>query len=136
MDDLFEKIVRREIPAEIVYEDEHTLAFLDIKPVNHGHTLVIPKKRYRNLLETPNDELAPLMTTVKNVAKAVMQGMKADGINVIFNNESSAGQIIFHTHAHIIPRFANDGFRGWPQGTYSEHEIKAVGEKIRTIFES
>ncbi len=131
---LFEKIALREIPADIVYEDEHTLAFLDIKPVNPGHTLVITKKPHRTLLDTPPDEAHHLIETIQIVAKGVKEAMNADGVNVTFNNEKAAGQLIFHVHAHIIPRFETDGFKGWRQGDYKEGEKLEVAEKIRSIL--
>ncbi len=134
MDDIFEKIVRGEIPAEKVYEDDSVLAFLDIKPINPGHTLVIPKIRYRNLLETPDDELEKLIIAIKKIANAVKDATRADGINIRFNNERAAGQDVFHTHAHIIPRFEGEGYHGWPQGSYTEREMREIGEKIRNAI--
>ncbi|MEK7579229.1 MAG: HIT family protein [Patescibacteria group bacterium] len=127
---LFEKIADREIPADIVYEDEWTLAFLDIKPVNPGHTLVITKKAYKNLLEVPPPDLHHLIETAQIVARGVKDAMNADGVNVSFNNEKAAGQLIFHVHAHIIPRFEEDGFKGWNQSDYKEGEKAEVAEKI------
>jgi histidine triad (HIT) family protein len=129
---IFEMIAAHEIPAEIVYEDEHTVAFLDIKPTNHGHTLVIPRTAYRNILETPDEETAHIMSTVKKVAKAVREGLGAQGVNVVFNNETAAGQDVFHTHAHVIPRFEGDGLRGWEQHAYpDENKMREVAEKLR-----
>jgi histidine triad (HIT) family protein len=94
---LFEKIAAKEMPAEIIYEDEHTLAFLDIRPVAPGHTLVISKQSYRNALTTPDEELMHIMSTVKKVANAQMENLGAEGVNIIFNNEAAAGQVVFHT---------------------------------------
>ena len=132
MDDIFEKIVAGQIPAERIYEDDTVLAFLDIHPINPGHTLVIPKKRYRNLLETPDEELQYLISAIKKVALAVKEATHADGINIRFNNEQAAGQDVFHTHAHIIPRFENDGLTQWPQGSYQEGEMQKIGNAIRS----
>lgn len=129
---LFEKIAAHEIPAEIIYEDAHTVAFLDIKPVNQGHTLVIPKKHFENVLEMPEDEIAYLMSTIKKVAEALKTALGAQGVNLIFNNGSIAGQIVFHTHAHVIPRFEGDGLHGWAQGSYEEDQAAGIGEKLRT----
>ena len=130
-DCVFCKIVKGEIPAHKVYEDETTLAFLDITPVNIGHTLVIPKKHYVNIYETPEEIMMHIMRTVKKISHAVKIGLKADGINVTMNNDPAAGQVVFHAHIHIIPRHANDGFGAW-QGkrSYKEGEKEVIVEKI------
>lgn len=129
---LFEKIAAREIPAEIVYEDEHTLAFLDIRPISDGHTLVISKQPYRNALTTPDETLMHIMATAKKVANAQIETLGAEGANIIFNNEGAAGQVVFHTHTHVIPRFAKDGLSGWPQHEYADDAaMSATAEKLR-----
>ncbi len=133
-DTIFGKIIRREVPAEIVYEDEKTLAFLDIAPVHKGHTLVIPKTPSRNLLSTDDETLAVLMQTAVRVANAVKEAVGADGVNISSNNEAAAGQLVFHTHLHIIPRFTNDGLTTWPKTSYAEGEAMNVAEKIRTAL--
>lgn len=129
---LFEKIVDREIPAEIVFEDDDTIAFLDIDPVNLGHTLVVPKAPYPNLYETPDEVLEKLIVTTKRLAVAIKEAVKADGINIGQNNELAAGQEVFHLHFHIMPRHKGDDFSHW-QGKrdYQEGEMQKYGEKIR-----
>ncbi|TAK58814.1 HIT family protein [Patescibacteria group bacterium] len=131
MDDLFLKIVRREIPAEIVYEDEKTFAFLDIRPNNHGHTLVIPKERYRNILDIPEDLWLAVMKTVHMLAPVIKKAVGADGINIAMNNEPAAHQLVFHAHVHIIPRFEGDQYQPWTGTPYKEGEAKMIAEKIR-----
>jgi len=128
---LFCKIAAGEIPSDKVYEDDDTVAFLDITPVAEGHTLVIPKKHYRNSLQTPDPELAKLIAVVKKVGNAVMEGVGAGGINVHLNNEPPAGQVVFHTHAHIIPRSSDDGLKMWMGSSLGEIEMKRVAEKIK-----
>ncbi len=128
---LFCKIAAGEIPAEKIYEDENFLAFLDVNPVNQGHTLVIPKKHSRNILEIGDETLKELTITVKKLSNKIKTALCADGINIIINNEPAAGQIIFHTHIHIIPRFADDGLKHWTGGEYAEGEAKILAEKIR-----
>jgi histidine triad (HIT) family protein len=131
-DTVFAKIIRREIPAEIVYEDEETLAFLDIAPTNPGHTLVVPKKPFRNLLDDVDDAtLLSLMKTVKKVASAVQKATGATGVNVVVNNEAAAGQIVFHLHFHVIPRFADDRVARWTKKKYAEGEAAKTAEGIR-----
>ncbi len=128
---IFCKIVSGEIPSEKVYEDEHTLAFLDIRPVNAGHTLVIPKDHFENIYTLPDETMARLGLAVKKVAVAVKQGMDADGINLAMNNEAPSGQVIFHAHVHVIPRIEGDGLKLWPQRDYKEGEATSVAEQIK-----
>jgi histidine triad (HIT) family protein len=114
-----------------VYEDDETLAFLDIRPVNPGHTLVIPKAHYRNILDIPEDVFLNVARTLRRVAPAVKEGVGAEGVNVSSSHEPEAGQEVFHLHFHVIPRFAADGLTHWPHGSYSEGEADAVAKKIR-----
>ncbi|MEK7148434.1 MAG: HIT family protein [Patescibacteria group bacterium] len=132
---LFCKIVAGEIPAEKVYEDDTVLAFLDIHPVNIGHTLVIPKEHYANLYDTPDKTLAQIMTVVKKLGIAIKETVSADGINIEMNNDSVAGQIILHTHLHIVPRFSGDGFTHWNGARdYRDGEALKVSKKIKMIL--
>lgn len=129
---LFCKIIAGEIPSTKVYEDDTVLAFLDIHPVNIGHTLVIPKAHHTNLYETPDEDLAHIMAVVKKLSISIKSGLNADGINIEMNNDPVAGQIIFHTHIHIIPRFSGDGLTHWPSPRgYNEREADEVAEKIK-----
>ena len=107
-DCIFCKIVAGEIPASKVYEDDHFLAFLDISQVTPGHTLVIPKKHARNLLETTPDETAALFNIVSRVTKKVESATQPQGMNIISNMEEIAGQSVFHTHVHILPRYSQE----------------------------
>lgn len=107
-DCIFCKIVAGEIPASKVYDDDHFLAFLDISQVTPGHTLVIPKKHARNLLEMTPDETAALFNIVSRVTKKVESATQPQGMNIISNMEEIAGQSVFHTHVHILPRYSQD----------------------------
>ena len=107
-DCIFCKIVAGEIPASKVYEDDHFLAFLDISQVTPGHTLVIPKKHARNLLEMTPDETAYLFNIVSRVTKKVESATQPQGMNIISNMEEIAGQSVFHTHVHILPRYSQE----------------------------
>ena len=133
-DCIFCKIVRGEIPSDKVYENEDTLAFLDIHPNNPGHTLVIPKVHSENLYDIDDHSLAAVMRTVQRVARAIKQAVGAGGINVAMNNEEAAGQVVFHPHLHVIPRFKEDGYSHWPKRSYAEGEAAAIAEKIRTAL--
>ena len=127
---IFCKIINKEIPASVIYEDADTLAFLDISPVNLGHTLVIPKKHFKNILETPEDVMAHMMKIVKKVSHG-LEALKPDGINIKMNNREAAGQDVFHSHIHIIPRFTGDGFEPWRgKNKYKEGEKEEIAEKI------
>jgi histidine triad (HIT) family protein len=100
---IFAKILRGEIPCHKIYEDEHTLAFMDVMPQVDGHCLVIPKAGSRNLLDAELSTLTPLMATVQKVARAAKEAFKADGVQVRQYNEPAAGQTVFHLHFHIMP---------------------------------
>lgn len=129
---IFSKIIRREIPAEIVYEDEQTLAILDITPVTRGHTLVLPKKFARNVFDADDETLASVMKTVRKISIALRESLGAEGANVHINNEPVAGQLVFHLHVHVIPRFQNDGLQHWHGKPYATvEESKDVADKIR-----
>ncbi|HEL1612015.1 TPA: HIT family protein [Streptococcus suis] len=109
-DCIFCKIVAGEIPASKVYEDDQVLAFLDITQVTKGHTLVIPKKHYRNVLEMDAEAAGQLFTAVPAIARQLKEKLGASGLNIVNNNEEAAGQTVFHTHIHLLPRFdQNDG---------------------------
>lgn len=128
---IFCQIIAGEIPAEKIYEDENTLAFLDISPNNPGHTLVLPKKHFENLFDIDENTLSQLMAVVKKISLAVKTAVQAEGINIGINNGSAAGQVVPHLHIHVIPRYANDGFVHWHGKAYEEGEMMSVGEKIR-----
>ncbi|MGT2910353.1 HIT family protein [Streptococcus cameli] len=104
-DCIFCKIVAGEIPSSKVYEDDKVLAFLDITQVTKGHTLVIPKKHYRNVLEMTETAASELFSPVPKIAQHLKETLGANGVNIINNNEEAAGQTVFHTHIHLLPRF-------------------------------
>ncbi|HNZ55266.1 MAG TPA: HIT family protein [Candidatus Paceibacterota bacterium] len=138
MDCLFCKIVAGEIPAHKVYEDDKFIAFLDIKPVNPGHALIIPKAHYRNLFDMPSDLMSELGPLIKKIALAVKEATKAEGINIGWNNEPAAGQLIYHSHTHIMPRFVGDGFEHWHGKTEptSEEFAKLATDIKKNLLES
>lgn len=113
-----------------VYEDAEITAFLDLHPVNHGHTLVVPKAHYNNILDTPAEVLGKLMVAVQKIAPAVLKAMNADSFNLGVNNGTSAGQVIWHTHFHVMPRYANDGYKLWGFKNYAPGEMEEIGKKI------
>ncbi len=119
-DCIFCKMVAGGIPCARIYEDKDILAFLDINPIAKGHTLVVPKDHFPTMLEFDPALGVPLFKALKRVAEAVRAEVKAGGFNVIQNNFTCAGQMVFHTHWHIIPRFENDGLPDWPGGRYAD----------------
>ena len=104
-DNIFARILRGEIPAARVYEDETAIAFMDVMPQGPGHTLVVPRAPSRNLLDADAGTLGPVMAVVQKVTRAVQTAFAADGVTVIQFNEAAAGQSVFHLHFHVIPRF-------------------------------
>ncbi|HFI0264876.1 TPA: HIT family protein [Streptococcus suis] len=104
-DCIFCKIVAGEIPASKVYEDEQVLAFLDITQVTKGHTLVIPKTHYRNVLDMDAEVAGQVFTVIPALARHLKEKLGASGLNIVNNNEEAAGQTVFHTHIHLLPRF-------------------------------
>ena len=130
-ENIFAKIIRGEIPAHKVYEDDKTLAFMDIMPRTEGHTLVIPKAASRNMLDIDEDDLCALMKTVRKVARAVKKAYGADGVLIQQFNEPAAGQVIFHTHVHILPRFEGVPLKPHTGEMADNGALAASAEKIR-----
>ncbi len=131
-DCLFCKIIRGELPTNKIYEDEKTFAFLDINPVNPGHVLVVPKKHAVDVFEIEESEWDTVMRVVRKISLAIEEALKPTGINLGMNNKSGAGQVVFHAHVHIMPRFPNDGHELWKGKPYPEGEAVQVAEKIRS----
>jgi histidine triad (HIT) family protein len=104
---IFARIIRGEIPAQRIYEDEATLAIMDAMPQCDGHALVLPKVPSRNILDMDPAALGPTMATVQRIAQAAMKAFEADGVSVMQFSEPASGQTVFHTHFHIIPRKAD-----------------------------
>jgi histidine triad (HIT) family protein len=130
---IFARILRGELPAHKVYEDDDTLAFLDIMPRADGHLLVIPKTPVRNLLDASPAQLATVMTTVQKLGHAVIAAFDADGVTVQQFNEAAGGQEVFHLHFHVLPR--HDGMRLRPPGTMEDAGVlKANASRIRRIL--
>lgn len=127
---IFCKIINSEIPCYKVYEDDVVLAFLDIKPLNPGHILVVPKNHYENLEEINETELAALILVVKKIGRMIKEKLGAAGYNVSENNGQVAGQEVPHLHFHIIPRHAGDGLGPWPRRGYQEGEAEEIIKKL------
>jgi histidine triad (HIT) family protein len=124
-DNIFAKILRGDIPCTKVFEDDVALAFMDIMPRADGHTLVIPKTAARGLLDLPTPALGPFMERVQYVARAVHKGMAAEGLTIQQFNESAGGQVVFHLHVHILPRWQHVALRPHT-GDMADHAILAA----------
>lgn len=127
---IFCRIVKGEIPSAKLYEDEDVLSFLDINPINPGHALVIPKKHYPTILDVDDEDLKKTARVTKIVARAIKDALNCDGINILQNNFEAAGQLIFHFHIHVIPRFDGDGIKVWSGKPYKEGVMQEVQAKI------
>ncbi len=130
MPSLFSKIIAREIPAHIVYEDEYVIAFLDINPVNPGHTLVVPKEERQNVLESSEEDLHRLIVVIRKLAPVILKAVHATGFNVTTNTGEASGQSVPHTHFHIIPRYPNDGHAPWQHTPQTESQFLEVQQAI------
>ncbi len=128
---VFCNIVKSEISSHKIYEDESTLAFLDVSPINYGHVLVIPKEHFENMETIPEEELCKLMKTVKKVGAALKSNLGAEGYNIQENNDLVAGQVVPHIHFHVIPRNEGDGLKLWPGGRYGDGEAEQMAEKLK-----
>jgi len=128
---IFCKIINGEIPSATVYEDEYFKAILDISPAAKGHVLILPKHHSDDLLELDSDSAARVLMVAQKIAKAQMEELKCDGINMLQNNGEAAGQTVKHFHIHLIPRFNGDKVDiKWSQGSYESGEAAQLAEKI------
>jgi histidine triad (HIT) family protein len=129
---IFCKIVGKKAPASIIYEDDETVAFLDIRPLNEGHTLVIPKRHFETVFDVPEDLIVHIYRVVKRIAIAVKNATKADGITIIQQNGQAAGQEVFHLHVHIVPRYEGQKlqhFRDVPNA--SREQLEQAAERLK-----
>ncbi len=131
---IFCKIIKGEIPSDKVYEDENVFAFLDIHPVNKGHTLIIPKKHAVNIYDIEVEEIVEMIKTSKRLAPIIRDTVNAAGMNIHMNNEKAGGQAVFHAHIHLIPRHENDGLTHWPsREAYADGEAVKLAQKITSL---
>lgn len=134
-DCIFCKIIDGKLPSAKVYEDEHVYAFLDISQVTKGHTLVIPKVHTKDVYHTSADVAANLFSVVPSIANGIKKAHNPAGLNVLINNEKVAGQVVFHTHIHLIPRYGteDDGFKAkWEthHDAYTEEDLEKIAREV------
>ena len=130
-DCIFCKIASGEIKGLRIFENDETLAFMDIAKDVDGHILVIPKKHCKNILDCDTETLSAVAQTVKTVSNHLTKNCGYDGVNLLNASDESAGQSVAHFHIHIIPRKTNDGIDGWPKFTGAKEELESVFEKLR-----
>lgn len=133
---IFAKILRGELPAHKVYEDDRALAFMDIMPRVEGHVLVIPKVPVRNLLDCPPEELGYVMGVVQNVARAAVTAMDADGFTIQQFNEDAGGQVVFHLHFHILPRKTGVPLRPHSNQMEKPEVLASNAQRIREALDA
>lgn len=133
-DNVFAKILRGDLPAHKLYEDDATFAFMDIMPRGDGHCLVIPKAPARNILDVAPDSLAAVTATTQKLARAVVAAFDADGVTVQQFNEPAGGQVVFHLHFHIIPRFDGVALKPHTGSMEDQNVLAANAEKIRAAL--
>lgn len=127
---IFARILRGELPCHKVFEDDDTLAFMDIMPRADGHTLVIPRSPCINALDASPEQLAACMRTVQTISRAAMKAFKAEGIKIEQYNEAPAGQVVFHLHFHVLPRWTGVELR--PPGKMADGDVlKQHAEQLR-----
>lgn len=129
-DNVFAKILRGEMPCHKIYEDDDTFAFMDIMPRGDGHCLVIPKRPARNILDVSPEDLASVMATVQKVSAAAIEAFGADGLTIQQFNEQAGGQVVFHLHVHIIPRFEGVKLRPHTGEMENQEILKQNAEKL------
>lgn len=130
MASIFSKIIARELPAHIVYEDEQIIAFLDIFPVAHGHTIVVPKAEKPNALESDVADIAACWGVIQKIAPAIVRATGAEGCVIVTNVGEAAGQSVPHTHFHIIPRKKGDGLPSWPNPPADQTQLAQIARDI------
>ena len=131
MDCVFCKIVSGDLPSFKVYEDEHTLVFMDIAKDVDGHMIAIPKKHVKCILDCDAETLSHLMETVKKVSNHCIDHCGYDGVNLLNASDESAGQSVPHFHIHIIPRKTDDGIDAWPKFEGANDDIEELFQKLR-----
>ncbi|MCX6792601.1 MAG: HIT family protein [Candidatus Falkowbacteria bacterium] len=128
---IFSKIANREIPADIVWEDENFIAFLDVLPVHLGHTIVIPKRQVADLEDLSAEELGGLMLASQKVGAAMLKGLDVKGYSLFLDNKDAASRHVPHVHMHVVPRVEGDSLSRWPQTAYDAGEAANYAEKIK-----
>lgn len=131
-DCIFCKIANGEIPSATIYENSDFRVFLDIAPANQGHALIVPKEHFQDIFDIDAVTAGKLFSLATEVARAMKSVLNCDGMNIVQNNGSVAGQTVFHFHLHLIPRYEGDSVQvGWKPGESSPNELQELAKEIR-----
>jgi len=130
-DCIFCKIKDNKLPHHRVYEDENVIAFLDVLPVNKGHTLIVPKTHTQDLDQIPQSDLCSMIIAARKIGHALTEGLNAHGYSILINNKDGANQHVDHAHIHLVPRWKDDKLESWPKSGYASGEAEEVVKKIR-----
>ena len=129
---IFCKIANGDIPSRTIEENDLFRVVLDVAPATKGHALILPKDHCRNLYDLPEEAGAAVMKMAQKIALKMKDKLHCDGVNLVQNNEETAGQTVFHFHMHVIPRYAGDGqVIGWKPGQSAAEELDAVAEELK-----
>jgi len=131
---IFCKLANKDIPTNIIYEDEKFTVIMDADPATKGHALILPKNHAANIYELPDEDAADIFVLAKKLATKMTEVLHCDGFNIVQNNGEVAGQTVFHFHMHLIPRYLNDGNQEkltWNHAGLSADEIAEIAAKLR-----
>ena len=131
---IFCKIANGDIPSSTIYEDDFFRVILDLSPATKGHALILPKQHMADIFEMNEDLAAKVFVLANKIAKAMKEALGCDGLNIVQNNGSTAGQTVFHFHMHLIPRYGKDENKKiieWDQNEFSEEEMKSICEAMK-----
>ncbi|QFU15934.1 HIT family protein [Microvirga thermotolerans] len=132
---VFARILRNELPCHKVYETGHVLAFMDVMPRSDGHILVIPKAKVRTIFDIADEDLQHLFRAVQLISRAAMEAMSSDGVSLIQSNESAAGQVVFHMHVHVIPRWTGVEMRPHTSAMEEPEVLESIAARYRRVIE-
>ncbi len=137
LDCIFCKIIEGKLPSSKILENSEVLAFLDINPVTEGHVLVVPKEHSKNILEVSEKPMKELFKAIQAIGKAQMNAFGAQGFNVLQSNSPAAGQAVFHTHFHVVPRKEGDGLRlGWPARQGIKEKLEEIQKLLKKVLKA
>ena len=132
-DCIFCKLANGVFPTNFIYEDEDFKVILDANPATKGHSLILPKKHFKNLLDADEEILKKALPLAKKLSNKLIEVLKCDGVNVLQNNNEAAGQAVFHLHIHLIPRYKNEKehMLSWKPNKFSDEEMKSIAENLK-----
>ena len=132
-DCIFCKLANGVFPTNFIYEDEDFKVILDANPATKGHSLILPKKHFKNLLDADEEILKKALPLAKKLSNKLVEVLKCDGVNVLQNNNEAAGQAVFHLHIHLIPRYKDEKehMLSWKPNKFSDEEMKSIAENLK-----